>query len=130
MTATPRTGYRPGVCNIGTAEIRRRRLAGHVGLVATLIVFGGLVAVDAPPLARRLVAVPAAAAATGYLQAQLTFCVAFGSRGIFNFGSVGPTESVVDAEARTRDRARARQIALGSLAIGAAVGVAAALLGL
>ena len=28
--------YRPGVCNIGPAEIARRRMAGHVGLVATL----------------------------------------------------------------------------------------------
>jgi hypothetical protein len=27
------TGYRPGVCNIGAAEIARRRRAGHVGLL-------------------------------------------------------------------------------------------------
>ena len=25
--------YRPGVCNIGPAEITRRRMAGHVGLI-------------------------------------------------------------------------------------------------
>ncbi len=28
--------YRPGTCNIGPAEIGRRRRAGHVGLLATL----------------------------------------------------------------------------------------------
>ena len=34
-------GYRPGVCNIGPAEIARRRRAGHVGALATV----GLLAV-------------------------------------------------------------------------------------
>ena len=120
--------YQPGTCNIGPAEIARRRRAGHVGLVATVVVFVALVAIDAPPIARIVVAVPAMVAASGYLQAWLKFCAGFGSRGIFNFGPVGDTEQVVDADARSRDRVRARQIGLASLAIGVAVGIAAALL--
>ena len=44
--------YQPGVCNIGPAEIARRRRAGHVGLVATIALFAILVLVSAPPLAR------------------------------------------------------------------------------
>lgn len=122
------TEYDPGVCNIGPAEIARRRRAGHVGLGATVALLVGLVAIGAPPLARLLVALPAAAAASGYLQARLRFCAGFGSRGVFNFGALGRTERIADAEARARDRARAAQIGLASLAIGIAVGVVAVLL--
>ena len=127
---TPLAGveYRPGVCNIGPAEIARRRRAGHVGLLVTLAVLAGLVAIDAPPLARLIVGLPAAAAASGYLQAWLKFCPGFGSRGIFNFGPVGDTHQVVDEDARARDRARANRIGLASLATGVAVGVVAAVI--
>jgi hypothetical protein len=121
-------GYQPGVCNIGPAEIARRRRAGHMGLGASGVLLLGLVAFDAPAWARLLVALPAAGAASGYLQARLRFCAGFGSRGVFNFGPLGPTQLVEDAEARRRDRARATQIGLASAAIGVAAGVAAALL--
>lgn len=123
------TAYQPGVCNIGPAEIARRRRAGHVGTVLTLVVLGVLVAIDAPPLARFILVLPAAAAASGYLQAWLHFCAGFGSRGIFNFGALGQTHEVDDLAARARDRARARQIGGASLGIGAAVAAAAVLLG-
>jgi hypothetical protein len=122
------TAYQPGVCNIGPAEIARRRRAGHVGLAATLGLLAVLVAVDAPPVARLLISLPAAVSASGYLQARLKFCAGFGSAGVFNFGEVGGTEQVSDADARRRDRARARQIGMASFAIGLVVGVAAALL--
>lgn len=125
---TAGSAYRPGICNIGPSEIARRRRAGHVGLLATVVLFAVLVAIDAPPLARLLVAIPAAAAASGYLQAWLKFCAGFASRGLFNFGSVGHTQQVVDADARGRDHARAKGIGLASLAIGIAVGVVATLL--
>jgi hypothetical protein len=118
-------GYEPGRCNIGPAEIARRRRVGHVGLGATLVIFGGLLAVDAPRASRLLVAIPAAVSASGYLQARLRFCAGFGSRGIYNFGDLGRTELVGDVEARRRDRARATQIGLASAAIGLAVGMAA-----
>jgi hypothetical protein len=32
------------VCNIGPADIARQRMAGHVGLIATLIVLTALMA--------------------------------------------------------------------------------------
>jgi hypothetical protein len=92
-SATP---YRPGACNIGAAEIARRRRAGHVGALITVVVLALLVAVHAAPAARLLIAIPAAGAASGYLQAWLRFCAAFGSRGIFNFGQLGQTSSVAD----------------------------------
>jgi hypothetical protein len=117
--------YIPGVCNIGPAEIARRRRAGHVGLAVTLVVLAGLVAIDAPPAARLILVLPAAAAASGYLQAWFRFCAGFGARGIFNFSELGHSEDVVDPVARARDRAKARWIALASLAIGIVVAVVA-----
>ena len=56
-----------------------------------LVPLAGLVAIGAPPLTRLLVALPAAASASGYLQAWFKFCAGFGSRGIFNFGDLGTT---------------------------------------
>ena len=120
--------YRPGVCNIGPEEIARRRRAGHLGVVATLVTLAVLVVIDAPPLARLIVALPAAGAATSYLQAWMKFCVAFGSAGVFNFGRLGEIVKVEDPGARKRDRARSLQIGLGALAIGATVGVTAVVL--
>jgi hypothetical protein len=120
--------YRPGVCNIGPAEIARRRRTGHVGALATVGLFAVLVAIDAPPPARLLVALPAMAAASGYLQARLHFCSGFGSRGVYNFGPAGTTQQVADVEDRARDRAMAFRIGAASFVIGAAFGVAAVLL--
>lgn len=119
--------YRAGACNIGPAEISRRRRAGHVGLAATVALFVGLVAIGAPQPVRLLVALPAAGAASGYLQAFLHFCAGFGSRGIYNFGSLGTTQLVTDPAARARDMLMSARIGIGSVAIGAAVGVVAAL---
>ncbi len=123
-----RDDYRAGACNIGPAEISRRRRAGHVGLAATVALFVGLVAIGAPQPVRLLVALPAAGAASGYLQAFLHFCAGFGSRGIYNFGSLGTTQLVTDPAARARDMLMSARIGIGSVAIGAAVGVVAALL--
>jgi hypothetical protein len=125
VTPTGSVDYIPGVCNIGPAEIARRRRAGHMGLAVTLVVLAGLVAIEAPPAARLIVVLPAAAAASGYLQAWLRFCAGFGARGVFNFDELGHTDEVVDPVARASDRAKARGIAVASLAIGIVVAVAA-----
>ena len=122
------TDYIPGQCNIGAAEIAGRRRAGHVGLVATIGLLAVLVAIGAPPLARLVIALPAAIAASGYLQARLRFCAAYGSRGVYNFDALGQTERVADDEARRRDRVRATQISVASGLVGLAVAIAAVLL--
>jgi hypothetical protein len=126
--AAPAVEYQPGVCNIGPAEIARRRRAGHTGLLATVALFAILVAIGAPPIARLLLVIPAAVSASGYLQAYLKFCAGFGAKGVYNFGDLGPTEKVAETAARALDRARAMRISLASFAIGAAVAIVAVLL--
>lgn len=120
--------YRPGVCNIGPAEIAHRRRGGHIAAVATIVLASALLAIDAPPLTRLVVAIPAAGAASGYLQAWLRFCAGFGSRGVFNFGELGTVETVEDADARARDRRRSVQIGVASVGIGLVVGAFATVL--
>ncbi len=120
--------YQPGVCNIGPAEIARRRRSGHAGVAATVVLFAALIALGAPHWARLLLILPAGVAATGYLQAALHFCAGFGSAGVFNFGPLGTTERVADPQARRLDRLKSVQIGLASLAIGLAVGLVAVFL--
>jgi hypothetical protein len=124
----PPAGYRPGACNIGPQEIRRRWLSGHAGLVATVGLFFVLLAIDAAPAVRLLVGLPAAGAAIGYLQAYLRFCVAFGLTGVYNFGQRDDAQAVADAVARARDRRRAMMLVGAGVLIGLVVGIAAVLL--
>ena len=130
--ATPRPGtdaeYRPGVCNIGPAEIARRRRAGLVGTVVAVGLLLLLVFIHAPTPLRLLVFLPAAGAASGYLQAIFRFCAGFGARGVFNFGEIGRTDAVRDPEARARDRAMAARIGLASALVGAVAAILAVLL--
>ena len=125
---SPPVDYEAGACNIGPAEIARRWRAGHLGAVVALLTLVGLLVVGAPPLTRLIVALPAAGTAVAYLEAALKFCVAFGSRGVFNFGPLGVLATVRDASARARDRRRALEITLAGLVIGLVVGAIAALL--
>jgi hypothetical protein len=119
----PPPEYQPGVCNIGPDEIRRRRNVGHTGLTATVGLLGALLWLDAPPVSRLIVALPAMISASGYLQAALRFCAGYGARGLLNFGPAGQPVAVPDEAAAAADRRKARQISLASFAIGAAVAV-------
>ncbi len=120
--------YVPGVCNIGPAEIARRRMFGHLGALVSVVVLAALIVSGAPHWTRLVLLLPAGGSASGYLQAWFHFCAGFGSRGVFNFGPLGIVQSVVDPQARARDRARSTQIGLMSLAVGVIVAVLAVLL--
>jgi hypothetical protein len=120
--------YRPGVCNIGPAEIGRRRRTGVIGTIATIVLLAILVAAHAPTPLRLLLFVPAAVAASGFLQAWLRFCAGFGWLGVFNFGDVGRTETVADERARLRDRLMAGKIGLAAAAVGAFAAIVGLLL--
>jgi len=120
--------YLPGACNIGPAEIARRRRAGHAGLFATVVLAAVLLALDAAPAWRLLLALPAGLAAAGYLQAWLRFCANFGFRGVYNFDALGHEQRVAAEQARAQDRRRAILVGVGSAAIGLAVALLSLLL--
>lgn len=117
--------YQPGVCNIGPAEIRQRRMSGYLGLAVAVVFLGLAFAFGWPAWTRLLVALPVMLAATGFLQAAFHFCVRFGAQGLFNFGDLGTQESVHEAEYRRKDQRKALLIAGLSALIAAVVAVAA-----
>jgi hypothetical protein len=126
---TENNTYIPGVCNIGPAEIRMRRLSGWLGLGATILLWAACWAFRVPAPWRLLLFFPAAMSATGFLQAAMHFCAGFAVLGVFNLGAtVGKTDSVEQAEYRRKDRVKALQIALYSALIGLAVALAGFLL--
>ena len=117
--------YEPGVCNIGPAEVARRRRSGHAALVVSVVLFGVLLATGAPHWTRLALVLTATGSAAGYLQAMFHFCAGFGSKGVYNFGPLGTVVPVDDSGARARDRFKSLEIGLASLAIGLVVGVVA-----
>jgi hypothetical protein len=117
--------YIPGVCNIGPAEIARRKRIGTFGMITTIIAWAVFIPLNLPAKWRLLLFFPAAMTAIGYLQAYLHFCVAFGLQGIFNLMQTGRHDSITDAEFRRQDRRKAATIIMYSLIIGAVVAVVA-----
>ena len=103
--------YVPGVCNIGPAEIRMRKMLGWYGLIAAAILWGLLVWLHASAWWRIVMFVPLFFSANGFLQGAMHFCAGFGMRGLFNFGpKVGQTDTVQQAEFRAMDRKKSQQI--------------------
>jgi hypothetical protein len=119
--------YVPGTCNIGSDEIALRRRVGHVGLAVTAALAAALVRSDLHPAWRLTLALPAAGAAAGYLQARQRFCADFGFRGVYNFDTRGHEQRVTAAQAQSEDRRRALQISAASAGIGLGVAAAAML---
>lgn len=117
--------YIPGVCNIGPAEIRRRRAIGIAGSAAAVVALGACLAAGAPRPVRLLVALPATAGASGFLQAAAHFCSGFGLGGLF---AMGRTPSSPDTVEQAEDRETDRRRALGILGAAGAVGAPAAVL--
>jgi len=120
--------YIPGVCNIGPQEIARRRRTGYVGTAITVGLFVALVAIGAPPIWRAVLFLPAAIAASGFIQAYLKFCAGFGQLGEFNFGDRSQIERVEDKAAHRKDLIKAWQIGIACGLVGLAVATVAVLL--
>jgi len=120
--------YQPGVCNIGPAEIRRRRMSGYAGLAVAVVFLVVAFALGWAAPWRLLVALPVFLSAQGFLQAAFHFCVGFASRGLYNFGDLGSEETVQDAEFRRKDQRKALLISLLAFAIAAVVAVVAYLI--
>ncbi|GAA1996197.1 hypothetical protein [Microbacterium pumilum] len=117
--------YQPGVCNIGPAEIRRRRMSGFVGLAIAVVFLAVAFALGWAAPWRLLVALPVFLSAQGFLQAAFHFCVGFASRGLYNFGELGSEETVHEAEFRRKDQRKALLITLLAFAVAAIVALVA-----
>jgi hypothetical protein len=117
-------GRGPRTCNIGPAEIGRRRRSGILGIGAAAVLGAGLVATGAPDAWRLVVAMPLMVGLLGLLQARNRFCVAFALAGVENFGALGSRRRVADRGPRSEDARHAlamtAQAGIAALAIAAA----------
>lgn len=119
-----RTEYVPGVCNIGPAEIRRRRKSGWIGLGATILLEAVLAVFRVAAPWRLFLFFPASLGAAGFLQAALHFCAGFGMQGVFNFGpQVGTTEATEQGVDRIKDIQKARRIGVYSALVGIVIAI-------
>jgi len=96
-------------CNIGPAEIRRRRWIAIALTAAAGALAIALVAFDVPHLERVVLWPFAACAAVTWLQVTRRFCVRYGTTGLENFGELGE-ERRVPAQQLAADRRRAVRI--------------------
>ena len=86
--------YISGACNIGPAEIKRRKQSAYLGGALYLVVAILLIATNASSTTRLWVFLPAMLFAIGYIQSKRKFCVAYGFLGIFNFDKLGSTTKI------------------------------------
>ena len=117
---TEASGYQAGACNIGPAEIARRRRGGLVGVGIAVAIGIALVALGAPPWTRILVFPFLAGGLVSLEQARRHFCVGFAMAGLRNFGPLGDPDKVTDRAERAADR-RAALIMTGYMSAIAAV---------
>ena len=96
-------------CNIGPAEIARRRRIAIVLSVASIALAVALVASGVPHLFRALLWPVAAGAAVSWFQVRRRFCIRFGAAGVENLGPIGST-TPVDRPLAEQDRRRANQL--------------------
>lgn len=99
--------YQPGSCNIGGAEVRRRKFFGIIGGVLSIAFYLFAFSLHAPKGIRALVFFPLVLATIGWYQTRRKFCLAFGLSGVFNFGNLGKVSRVQDPAQRSADRAQA-----------------------
>ena len=121
--------YVPGVCNIGTWEIRRRRRFAYLGFAAAAVLFAVLVAIGAPAWTRLFVFLPVASGVFSWLQARRRFCAGFAVARVSNFADGDEGRRRVEDEAAHRaDIGAVRRMTRDAILIAIPVAIVAALL--
>ena len=113
--------YLAGVCNIGPAEIRKRRTVALVGLALLILEVASMRSTHTSHLGRISIFIPALVFSIGYIQSRRKFCLAFGFMGTFNFARIGKMSKVVDKASLAADRKTAAIILLQSLVLSSAL---------
>ena len=112
--------YQPGICNIGTDEISKRRKEFVVSLIPVLLLSGLNYFMHDSASLWILLFVASSVAGVMYLQVAYRFCIAFGIFKRYNFGPLGPSEKISDPSEVLRDRKKVLMMCLQALAMGSA----------
>ena len=107
--------YVAGACNIGTAEIKRRKQGALIGAILFAFTTLLFVLTDAPTATRLLVFIPALLFTVGMIQSKRKFCVAYGFLGVFSFEKLGATKKITINQDLKTDRKYAIKLLLQSV---------------
>ena len=114
--------YRPGACNIGKNEIRKRYATGFVGLIIAGVLVYVIAQFSLPTWSLLACFFPLFLGAEGFLQGYFKFCAGFAARSTFDFsGSSNEKGKVTDKEAHNLDMRKAMRINLYSFVTAAVV---------
>jgi len=103
--------YVPGVCNIGPAERKKRRMTGYLGTMLLIILWVTLLILGGLQIYKLLLFFPAFMSALGFIQDRLHFCAGFGVLGVYNFGSDSSKKlNVEQTEMLKKDKVQAWKI--------------------
>jgi hypothetical protein len=109
--------YQAGVCNIGGAEVARRRQVAILGGVLFLALALYSIIQNFSPIATLVLIAPASIFAIGFVQSRKRFCLAYGLMGTFNFQKLGSVTKIEDKAALAADRKMAFQIIVESMGL-------------
>lgn len=103
--------YRPGVCNIGCDERRRRFYSGIAMLILAVGYTAWLLATDQSSVYLAGTFLLLLGGLLGYFQGRTQFCVAFGALARYDLsGSGGEGGTISEADRRRKDRRRALEL--------------------
>lgn len=109
--------YQAGVCNIGGAEVKRRKQVAKIGATFFIITAIYLILTGANSASAAFAFLPAMLASVGFVQSRKKFCFAFGLMGTFNFAEAGKMSKVVSKEELSADRRKALSIIAQSMGL-------------
>ena len=109
--------YRPGICNIGKKEIRRRYILAALGFVVSAIAFSAIVFLGFQRIWLPALAVPLFLGFEGFYQGRFGFCAGFAAVGAYDFAGSGGSRGIVSKRTDHRkDIAMANRIHMYSAA--------------
>lgn len=110
--------YIPGTCNIGPKEIQMRKKASIMAAAFLVAAMAYVLLCHIDKYGRLFLFFPAAGFAVTFQQWYNRFCVAFGMKGVFNFGDMGKTFSVEQQENFKQDRIKAWKMIVFGIVFG------------
>lgn len=109
--------YQAGVCNIGGAEVAKRKQLSYVGGLIFLLFLLIAVLQDFSLTETSVAFAPAILFSVGFIQSRRKFCLAYGLMGTFNFAKIGTLSRVEDRDSLKADRSTAISILLQALGL-------------
>jgi hypothetical protein len=116
--------YKPGVCNIGKNEIKKRYALAVVAFIISALVAYSVLLLNWPRLTLFISFIPLVMCFEGFYQGYFKFCAGFAAAGKYDFtGSGNSKNKVADQESHKKDLRKAKQIHLYSIITAAIISI-------